>query len=224
MNNMKILAVEDEPAIARLIRNSLQRSGHLVDVVEDGAEAMERVEVYDYDVIILDIMLPGTDGYEICRHIRKLGLDAKIIMLTAKDDVDSKIKCLNLGADDYMTKPFSFEELEARVRALARREKLAHSVNLQTDGLILDIAKRVTKINGKPMKTSLTEFRLLEYLLRKKNKVCTRTMLQENVWGDEEHISNVMTATISKLRAKIRKMNGGKDIIQTVPKSGYIIY
>lgn len=220
---MKILIVEDEPAIARLVGNSLQRSGHLVDTVDDGLEAIQRIDVYDYDVMILDIMLPGADGYEICQHIRSLGLNSKIIMLSARDDIDSKIKCLNIGADDYMTKPFSFAELEARVRALSRREKLVRTKNLEAGGLALDIEKRTAAVNDKPLKTSLIEFRLLEYLIRNKSKICTRTMLKENIWGQKERLSNVMNATMSKLRAKIKKLNNNKDIIKTVPKSGYII-
>jgi DNA-binding response OmpR family regulator len=220
---MKILAVEDEPAIARIIKNSLEKSGHLVDVIDDGIEAQQRVEVFDYDVVILDIMLPGADGYEICKHIRELGLDSKIIMLTAKDDLDSKVAGLNMGADDYMTKPFSIEELEARVRALSRREKLITGTKMKIDSLILDTGTKTVSVNSRPLKTTLTEFRLIEYLLRHKDSICTRTMIRENVWGNKEHISNVMNATISKLRAKIRKLNNGKDIIQTVPKTGYRI-
>jgi DNA-binding response OmpR family regulator len=221
---MKILAVEDEPSIARIIKNSLEKSGHLVDVIDDGVEAQQRVEVFDYDVIILDIMLPGADGYEVCRHIRELGLDSKIIMLTAKDDLDSKVSGLNMGADDYMTKPFSVEELEARIRALSRREKIVYGTKIRVNSLVLDTATKTIKIHGASLKTSLMEYRLVEYLLRHRNTICTRTMLKENVWGDKSHISNVMNATISKLRAKMRKLNNNEDIIHTVPKSGYKIY
>ena len=145
-------------------------------------------------------------------------------MLTAKDDIDNKIKCLNLGADDYMTKPFSFDELDARVRALGRREKLVHGTSLAAGPLILDTGKKMARVNGKKLKTSLIEFRLLEYLIRMKGKICTRTMIKENVWGNKENISNVMNATISNLRSKIRKLNRKEDIIITIPKSGYIIY
>lgn len=221
---MKILAVEDEPSIARIIKNILEKSGHLVDIIDDGIEAQQRVEVFDYDVVILDIMLPGADGYEVCKHIRELGLDSKIIMLTAKDDLDSKVTGLNLGADDYMTKPFSIEELEARIRALSRREKLARGTKIKINSLILDTGTKNVTVNNKPLKITLTEFRLIEYLMRHKDSLCTRTMLRENVWGNKEHTSNVMSATISKLRTKIRKLNNNKDIIHTVPKSGYRIY
>lgn len=222
-NFMKILAVEDESSISRIIKSGLQKGGHLVDVIENGAEAMERIEVYDYDVIILDIMLPEADGYEICRHIRNLDLDTKIVMLTAKDDIDSKIKCLNLGADDYMTKPFSIEELDARIRALARRKKMIHGTILRTGPIKIDTASKTVSVNESKMDVSLIELRLLEYLIRNKNNVCTRTMLKENVWGDKNQISNVITATISKLRSKIRKLNNDKDVIETVNKLGYII-
>jgi DNA-binding response OmpR family regulator len=221
---MKILAVEDEQSIARIIKNALEKSGHLVDVIDDGIEAQQRVEVFDYDVIILDIMLPGADGFDVCRHVRDLGLDSKIIMLTAKDDLDSKIAGLNIGADDYLTKPFSIEELEARIRALSRREKLVRGIRMKANSLILDTGTKIVTVNNKQLKTTLTEFRLIEYLMRHKDGVCTRTMLMENVWGNKDHISNVMNATISKLRAKIRKLNNNEDIIHTVPKSGYRIY
>lgn len=218
---MKILLVEDELAIARIIKNGLQRSGHIIDHIEDGAEAKAKVEIYDYDVAILDIMLPGADGYDICRHVRKLGLDLKILMLTAKDDIDSKVLSLNIGADDYMTKPFSLEELDARVRALGRREKIIGGINLKADGLVLNLATRTATVKSKSLKTTLTEFRLLEYLIRNKNRFCTRTMLNENVWGGKENDSNTISATVSRLRVKIRKLNDGSDIICTIPKSGY---
>lgn len=117
---MKILLAEDDPSIARIVKIGLQSGGHVVDIVDDGQEAKERVEVYDYDVIILDVMLPGMDGFKVCRHIRNSGINSKIIMLTARDDVDSRVAGLNMGADDYMTKPFSIRELDARIRALAR--------------------------------------------------------------------------------------------------------
>ncbi len=220
---MRILVVEDEPAIARIIKSGLSKSGHIVDTVEDGEEAKNRVEVYDYDVIILDVMLPGADGYEVCYHIRNLGLNSKIIMLTAKDDIDSKVSGLNVGADDYMTKPFSINELEARVRALARREKIFHSTKLKIGNLTIDQSTKTIAVNKKFLKVSLTEYRLLEYLIRHRNEVCSRTMLNENVWGDKDHISNVIDATVSKLRTRIKKLNNGKDIIHTVPKSGYRI-
>ncbi|MFZ2189081.1 MAG: response regulator transcription factor [Candidatus Moraniibacteriota bacterium] len=221
---MKILVVEDEPAIARIIKNGLERSGHLVDHIDDGAEAMERMEIYDYDLAILDVFLPGADGFEVCRHIRKIGLDLKILMLTAKSDLDSKVLSLNIGADDYMTKPFSLEELNARVRALGRREKLSSEVKLKVDSLVLDLATRTATINNKPLKITLTEFKLLEYLIRNQNRFCTRTMLSENVWGEKENISNTVTATISRLKAKMKKLNNNSDLIHTVPKSGYRIY
>lgn len=200
---MKILIVEDEPAIARIIKNGLERGGHIVDYVEDGLEAMERVGIYDYDLAILDVFLPGADGYEICRHIRKIGLDLKILMLTAKSDLDSKVLSLNIGADDYMTKPFSVEELNARVRALGRREKLTREIKLKVDSLVLDLTTRTATVNNKLLKITLMEFRLLEYLIRNQNRFCTRTMLSENVWGEKENISNTITATVSRLKAKM---------------------
>jgi len=221
---MRILVAEDEPAIVRIIRNGLQQSGHIVDSVEDGNEAKERVEIYDYNVIILDIMLPGAEGLEVCSHIRNLGLDSKIIMLTARDDIDSKVACLNAGADDYMTKPFSIVELEARVRAVGRRERIACGAKLKMKSLTLDPLTKTVFVKDNLVKTSLTEYRLLEYLLRHRNEICTRTMLDENVWGDKGHASNVIDATISQLRKKLKKADKGLDVIHTVPKSGYRIY
>jgi DNA-binding response OmpR family regulator len=220
---MRILTVEDEPSILRLIRNALERSGHLVDTAEDGAEAIRKIEIYDYDIIILDIMLPELDGTEVCRYIRKLKLNSKIIMLTAKDDVDTKIKCLNMGADDYMTKPFSFDELDARIRALSRREKIFSGLKLKADSLELDPITRTIKLGGKKLKVTHIEFRLMEFLIRHKNQICTRTMLEENVWGNKENVSNVMNATVSKLRNKIKKISKDKNIIKTMSKSGYMI-
>lgn len=221
---MRILVVEDEPAIARIIKSGLEKSGHIVDVADDGTEAKNRIEVYDYEIAILDVMLPGADGYEICHHIRNLGLDSKIIMLTAKDDIDSKVSALNLGADDYMTKPFSINELEARIRALARREKIVCGTKIKVNNLVLDLSTRSITINGTPLKTSLTEYRLLEYLIRNRNNVCSRTMIKEHVWGDKDHFSNIIDATMSKLRSKMKKLNNNIDMIHTLPKSGYRIY
>lgn len=221
---MRILVVEDEPAIARIIKSGLEKSGHIVDMVDDGNEAKSRTEVYDYEVIILDVMLPGADGYEICHHIRNLGLDSKVIMLTAKDDIDSKVSALNLGADDYMTKPFSINELEARVRALSRRERIVCGTKIKVNNMVIDLAAKNITIKGKPLKTSLTEYRLIEYLVRNRNNVCSRTMIKEHVWGDKDHFSNIIDATISKLRKKIKKLNSNIDLIHTLPKSGYRIY
>ncbi len=221
---MRILVVEDEPAIARIIKTGLEKSGHIVDVVDDGNEAKNRTDVYDYEIIILDVMLPGADGYEVCHHIRNLGLDSKIIMLTAKDDIDSKVSALNLGADDYMTKPFSIHELDARIRALARREKIIYGTKIQINNLVLDPAKKSITINTKQLKTSLTEYRLMEYLIRNRNNVCSRTMIKEHVWGEKDHFSNIIDATMSKLRSKIKKLNNNIDLIHTLPKSGYRIF
>jgi DNA-binding response OmpR family regulator len=218
---MKILVVEDEPPISRIIEKVLSRSGHLVDTIFDGLEAKERLDSYDYDILILDIMLPGADGPELCKYARSIGLNAKILMLTARDDIDSKVACLNLGADDYMTKPFSLEELEARVRALGRREKSSRMDNLVFGSLVLNLETKVATVNKKKLKTTLTEFRILEYLMRRKGSLCTRTMLEENIWGNKQNLSNVITATISKLRSKIKKLNDGRGIIQAVPQSGY---
>lgn len=220
---MIILVVEDEIKITRFIKKGLEMEHYTVDTAYDGEEALEKAEINNYDLIILDIMIPKIDGIETCRQIREKRIDTPIIMLTARDTVADRIKGLDAGADDYLVKPFAFGELVARIRALLRREKSVKSTKLQVGNLTLDPSKHEVYRNDKEINLSSKEYRLLDYMMRRPGHVCTRTMIGEHIWGynftDE---SNVIDVYISYLRKKI---DGGfqKKLIYTVRDVGYKI-
>ncbi len=220
---MTILVVEDEYKIARFIQKGLEMEHFTVDVVHDGEEAINKIEINGYDLIILDLMLPKKDGIEVCKEIRAKKIDTPIIMLTARDTVEDRIRGLDEGADDYVVKPFAFGELLARIRALLRREKTVKRTRLQIADLILDPAAHEVKRNGNVIPLTSKEYRLLDYLMRRPGQVCTRTMIGEHIWGyNFTDNSNVIDVTISNLRKKI---DGGYSLklIQTIRNVGYKI-
>lgn len=218
---MTILVVEDEVKITRFIKKGLEMEHYTVDVAYDGQEALDKAEVNDYDLIILDIMLPKMDGIEVCKKIRKAKIDAPIIMLTAKDTVNDRIKGLDAGADDYLIKPFAFGELIARIRALLRREKTVKSTKLKIGNLTLNPATHEVYRDGKEIQLSSKEYRLLDYMMRRPGHVCTRTMIGEHIWGyNFTDDSNVIDVYISYLRKKIDKGFNGR-LIHTVRDVGY---
>ena len=220
---MKILVVEDEERVAHFIQKGLKEEGHAVDVSYDGEDGEFLAEVNDYDLIILDLMLPKKNGIVVCRELRASGVSTPILMLTARDSVEDKVRGLDAGADDYLAKPFVFEELLARVRALLRRQSDNKSPILSMADLKLDpISRRVSR-NDKPIRLTTKEYALLEYLLRNPNKVLSRTLIGEHVWDmnfDPE--SNVIDVYISHLRAKIDK---GHDVplLHTLRGQGYLL-
>ena len=220
---MTILVVEDEVKITRFIKRGLEMEHYTVDTAYDGEEALEKTEINNYDLIILDVMIPKIDGIETCRQIREKKIDTPIIMLTARDTVGDRIKGLDAGADDYLIKPFAFGELVARIRALLRREKSVKSTKLQVGNLILDPSKHEIYREDKEIYLSSKEYRLLDYMMRRPGHVCTRTMIGEHIWGynftDE---SNVIDVYISYLR---KKVDSGfqKKLIHTVRDVGYKI-
>jgi heavy metal response regulator len=220
---MTILVVEDEAKITRFIKKGLEMEHYTIDVAYDGKEALEKAEVNNYDLIVLDIMLPKIDGVEVCRQLREKKIDTPIIMLTAKDTVEDRIKGLDAGADDYLTKPFAFGELIARIRALLRREKTVKTTRLQVSDLILDPATHEVYRGNKEIPLSSKEYRLLDYMMRRPGHVCTRTMIGEHIWGyNFTDDSNVIDVYISYLRRKID--NGFKNkLIHTVRDVGYKI-
>jgi len=220
---MTILVVEDEVKITRFIKKGLEMEHYTVDTAYDGQEALEKAEINNYDLIILDILLPKIDGIEVCRKLREAKVETPIIMLTAKDTVDDRIKGLDAGADDYLIKPFAFGELVARIRALLRREKTVNTTKLQVGDLILDPATHEIFRNGKEIQLSSKEYRLLDYMMRRPGHVCTRTMIGEHIWGyNFKDDSNVIDVYISYLR---RKIDSGfnKKLIHTVRDVGYKI-
>jgi DNA-binding response OmpR family regulator len=220
---MTILVVEDEIKITRFIKKGLEMEHYTVDAAYDGEEALAKAEVNNYDLIILDIMLPKVDGIEVCRRLRADKVETPIIMLTAKDTVEDRVKGLDAGADDYLIKPFAFGELVARIRALLRREKTVSDTELQVGDLTLNPATHEVFRNGKEIPLSSKEYRLLDYMMRRPGHVCTRTMIGEHIWGyNFQDDSNVIDVYISYLRKKIDS-GFNRKLIYTVRDVGYKI-
>jgi DNA-binding response OmpR family regulator len=196
---------------------------YTVETAYDGLEGLEKAEINNYDLIILDIMLPKMDGVELCRQLRSKKVETPIMLLTAKDTVEDRIKGLDAGADDYLTKPFAFGELLARIRALLRRERTVKSTKLKVGDLILDPATHEVFRGGKEISLSSKEYRLLDYMMRRPGNVCTRTMIGEHIWGyNFNDDSNVIDVYISYLRKKIDS-GFKKPLIYTVRDVGYKI-
>jgi DNA-binding response OmpR family regulator len=220
---MKILIIEDNEKMASLLKKGFEREGFTADYLTDG-EAGERhllMNHQDYDVVVLDLMMPKKSGYEVCEDIRKAKISTPIIVLTAKDSVEDKITLLNLGADDYMVKPFSFEELLARVRALLRRPEETLPVILEAGPLVLNSTTRKVACKGKDIPLTLKEFALLEFLMRNPNAIVEREKIITSIWDfDVDVFNNVVDVYINKLRNKIdgdRRSN----LIETVRGIGY---
>ena len=218
---MRILVVEDEPGIANFVRQGLMEAGYAVDLAWDGREGLDYALAADYDVLVLDIMLPKMDGLELLRELRRLGDKTPVLMLTARDTVDNRVEGLDAGADDYLVKPFAFPELLARVRALLRRPPLQVGTILQVGDLEMDTAKREVRRNDRPIELSPREYAVLEYLMRHPNQVLTRTQISEHVWNfDFFNESNVVDVYVGYLR---RKIDQGENLplIHTVRGVGY---
>lgn len=220
---MKILIVEDEKKLAQHIKQGLEENSFAVDLSFDGEDGLHMATHENYDLIILDIMLPKHDGVTILKRIRDAGIHTPVIFLTAKDSAEDKVKGLNTGADDYVVKPFSFPELLARIHACLRRGKHNVSLQLSVSDLELDpITRKVFRGNEK-IELTPVEFSLLEYLMYHKGQVVTRTMISEHVWdSDFESFSNVVDVHIAKLRTKIDKKYDRK-LIHTVRGVGYVL-
>jgi DNA-binding response OmpR family regulator len=222
-HKMRILLVEDDIRLAGFLEKGLTEEQYAVDVVYNGVDGAYWALENDYDLIVLDIMLPGKDGLAVCREIRNKGVISHIIMLTARDTVDDKIKGLDSGADDYLAKPFAFDELLARIRALLRRDQDYKVPVLKVDDLILDPVSH--KVSRKDKEIFLTgkEYALLEYLMRNKDKVVTETNIIDHVWNMQiESHTNVVNVYIHYLRNKVDK-GYDKKLIYTVRSLGYIM-
>jgi DNA-binding response OmpR family regulator len=225
---MKLLLIEDEPSVISLIQRSLTASGHEITVAMDGQSGLEMAVRHQFDLIILDLMLPVMNGMEVCRKIRSNGLSTPVLMLTALGTTENIVSGLDAGADDYMTKPFKLAELEARIRTLTRRGKEPESDKSSDDVLrIVDLVlnkttKTVTR-NGQPITVTATEFRLLEFLLSNQNRVLNRMEILENVWDINFNLgTNVVDVYINYLRKKIDK-NSSVKLIHTVFGMGYVM-
>lgn len=203
---MRILIAEDDKKVAHFIEKGLKEERYAVDVCYDGEEAVFLSEINPYDVIILDIMLPKKNGFAVCREIRKNGVLTPVIMLTARSQVQDRVRGLQEGADDYLSKPFAFEELLARVQALLRRSHDYKSKTLKVGDLELDLVSRKVTREGKSISLTGREYALLEYLMRNKGRIVTQTMIIEHVWDmNYEGMSNIVNVYINHLREKIDK-------------------
>ncbi|MGE0268751.1 MAG: response regulator transcription factor [Candidatus Omnitrophota bacterium] len=220
---MRILLVEDEKKIASFIERGLKEHHYTVDVAYDGEEGLYLAEINPYDLILLDIMLPKKDGVAICRELREQKINSPILMLTARDAVKDKVSGLNAGADDYLTKPFSFSELLARVRALLRRERQEKVDSIKIGDLELNMLNHQVMRGNKEIPLTSKEYGLLEYLMLNANQVVTRTMISEHVWKESfNSFTNVIDVHIRYLRNKV-DTNAGKKLIHTVRGTGYIL-
>ena len=220
---MRILVVEDEPGIANFVRQGLSEAGYAVDVAWNGEEGLSYAISAEYDVLILDIMLPKMDGLELISNLRERGMKTPCLMLTARDTVENRVEGLDAGADDYLVKPFAFTELLARVRALLRRPPLQMGTVLSIGDLEMDTSTREVKRGEHFIELSPREYAVLEYLMRHPNQVLTRTQIGEHVWNfDFYNESNVVDVYIGYLRRKIDNENE-ETLIHTIRGVGYRI-
>ncbi|WP_053723150.1 response regulator transcription factor [Saccharothrix sp. NRRL B-16348] len=217
---MRVLVAEDERVLADLVADGLRAEGMAVDVAYDGSSAHERLAVHDYDVVVLDRDLPGVHGDDICRELVDSRARTKVLMLTAAGSLDDRVEGLELGADDYLGKPFEYPELVARLRALARRTEPALPPVLAARGLELDSARRLVTRDGHPVELRPKEFAVLEVLLRARGAAISSEQLLERAWDEfADPMTNAVKVTMSKLRAKL----GEPPVIETVPGAGYRI-
>lgn len=220
---MRILVVEDEPKVARFIQDGLTDQQFAVDVATDGASALRQVENSAYDLLILDIMLPDVDGFDVCRRVRALGVTTPILMLSARGLVDDRVRGLDTGADDYLTKPFDGAELHARVRALLRRHREPTLVPLSVSDLTVDPVTRVVMRGDRRIDLTSKEFDLLDYLMRHGGQTVTRQMIAEHVWGITwNRLTNVIDVFVNHLRKKV-ELPGESRLIHAVRGVGYVI-
>jgi DNA-binding response OmpR family regulator len=220
---MRVLVVEDEKKVASFIRRGLEAEHYEVDVAHDGAAGLRQALATSYDVVILDVMLPGRDGLDVVRELRSRRHAVPILLLTARAGVSDKVAGLDLGADDYLTKPFEFVELLARVRALLRRGAAAGPPTLTVGDLALDPATRTVTRAGQPIDLSPREYALLEFFMRNPRRVLSRTLIAQHVWGvDFDTFTNVIDVYVNYLRRKI-DTNFEPKLLQTVRGVGYVL-
>lgn len=220
---MRVLLVEDDPGIIRFLEKGLREAKYALDVAQDGDDALYKTSLNEYDVVILDIMIPGPDGLQICRELRKLGSTVPVIMLTARDDVRDRVLGLDAGADDYLTKPFQVSELLARLRALMRRGPVLKSTVIEIGDLRIDTSAQTVDRGGRAVSLTGREYALIEYLARNVDRVVTRSELIEHVWDERyDSYSNVIDVHINHLRQKIDR-ESERPLIHTRRGVGYIL-
>ena len=220
---MRLLLVEDEPRMARVLAKGLREHAYAVDVVGEGESALYQSAINDYDLIVLDVMLPGLNGFEVCRELRTRGCAVPVLMLTARAEIDDRIQGLDSGADDYLTKPFAFRELLARVRALLRRGPRIDPTEIKVDDLVLDTASHRVTRRGQQIELTAKEYALLEHLVRHAGQLVTRAQIAEHVWDESfDPFSNAIEVYINRLRKKIDEQRMIK-LIHTRRGEGYIL-
>jgi two-component system copper resistance phosphate regulon response regulator CusR len=220
---MRILLVEDDPQIARIIRRGLTENSYAVDAVSTGEDALYRASVGNHDAIILDVMIPPPDGFEVSRRLRREGVKVPILMLTARDAVADRVAGLDSGADDYLVKPFQFDELLARLRALLRRGGATQESVIRAGGLELDTRSHRVRLDGKAIVLTTKEYALLEYLARNVGRIVGRAEIADHVWDEEfDPFSNLIEVYVNRLRRNIERVSEGK-YIHTVRGAGYML-
>ena len=220
---MRILLVEDEPSAARMLAKGLREHAYAVDVAQDGDAALYQAGVNDYDLVILDIMLPGKDGFEVCRELRAAGSAVPVLMLTARDTIDDRVGGLDTGADDYLTKPFDFRELLAHIRALLRRGQALRPDVIRLDSLEIDTRRRRVVRDGRLVELTAKEYALLEYLARRAGEVVSRGDIAAHVWDDNfDLFSNLIEVYVQRLRRKIDDGSATK-LLHTRRGAGYVL-
>lgn len=220
---MRILLVEDDAGVRRFVVKGLREQAYAVDTATSGEEALYQADINTYDLIILDVMIPAPDGFEVCRRIRKSGKRMPILMLTARDSIEDRVSGLDHGADDYLTKPFEFRELLARLRALLRRTTEFHPPKVAVGDLILDTAVQSATRGGHAISLTHKEYALLEYLVRNAGRVVSRADIAEHVWDETfDPFSNLIEVYVNRLRRKIDP-DGRSELLQTRRGAGYIL-
>lgn len=220
---MRLLLVEDDPGIISFLEKGLREAKYALDVAQDGDDALYKTSLNEYDAIILDIMIPGPDGMEVCRELRSQGSKVPVIMLTARDDVQDRVLGLDVGADDYLTKPFQVSELLARLRAVMRRGPLLKSTVIEIGDLRIDTSAQTVDRGGRAVSLTAREYALIEYLARNANRVVSRSELIEHVWDERyDSYSNVIDVHINHLRQKIDR-ESERPLIHTRRGVGYIL-
>lgn len=218
---MRVLVVDDDIRLCSTLERGLAEEGYAVDIAHDGDEGLYMAETHAYDLIVLDVMMPGIDGFSVCRALRAASNPAPILMLTARDAVRDRVAGLDGGADDYLVKPFAFDELLARARALTRRQVPSRAIVLSLGDLALDTATRRLTRGGQTIELTSKEYAVLEYLLRNPGTVVTRGMIEEHAWNNDfDSVSNLVDVYIRRLRAKIDR-DGGESAIETIRGAGY---
>jgi two-component system copper resistance phosphate regulon response regulator CusR len=219
---MRILLVEDEPRVARFIAKGLREQSYAVDIASDGAAALYKAEIDDYDLIVLDVMIPLRDGFDVCRELRRQGVTTPVLMLTARDAVNDRVAGLDAGADDYLSKPFDFKELLARLRALLRRRESLRTESLRVDDLTINTTNHTVERSGRNISLTAKEYSLLEFFFLNAGKLVGRDEIGRHVWDENfDPFSNVIDVYVRRLRKKIDE-GSNRPLIHTRRREGYV--